>query len=144
MHVVYLTNYAYCLGHVVIWFMLFLPISFRVTSLALVWGHHMMAPVPVKQPWRIWVKRPHESTKNLQWCNGMVTFSAFLVLCAGNPLIAGACLALRAVMHLMVSLLLALELSNGQWNNCLKAVAMSRHCDDATHLSLIFVWKLLI
>ena len=33
------------------------------------WGNHMIAPVPVKQPWRIWVKsvgsKPKQSTTNL-------------------------------------------------------------------------------
>ena len=26
------------------------------------WGNLMIAPVPVKQPWNIWEKQPHEST----------------------------------------------------------------------------------
>ena len=28
------------------------------------WGNHMIAPVPMKQSWRIWVKISHESTEN--------------------------------------------------------------------------------
>ena len=30
------------------------------------WGNHMIAPVPVKQPWRIWVKLTCTNTKNIQ------------------------------------------------------------------------------
>ena len=63
---------------------IYLPILFRVASLALGqsydcptyfsgllhwrWGNHMIAPVPVKQPWKIWVNGWHESPKN-SWYN---------------------------------------------------------------------------
>ena len=46
---------------IVVWHGSCLPISFRVASLA--WGNHMIAPVPVKQHWRIWVNKSYESTK---------------------------------------------------------------------------------
>ena len=36
------------------------------------WGNHMIAPVPVKQPWRIWVNKSHESTTHC-WCNQDIT-----------------------------------------------------------------------
>ena len=45
---------------------MYLPIIFKVSSLAL--GH--TAPVPVKQPWSIWLSRFQQTTKitrNLQW-----------------------------------------------------------------------------
>ena len=41
----------------VVWCQSVLPISFRVTSQAL---GQSIAPVPVKQPWRIWVNSSHE------------------------------------------------------------------------------------
>ena len=73
-------NHCYNGTGAIIWF-------FRVASLALGqsydfsgllhwhWGNHMIAPVPVKQPWRIQVNKTHKATQNcinnkiLSWTN---------------------------------------------------------------------------
>ena len=48
------------------WYWSILPISFKVvftgTGAIIYWGNHMIAPVPVKQAWRIWVNASGEST----------------------------------------------------------------------------------
>ena len=59
-HTIHLKKYAYGLCFVVVWLQSILPISFRITSLS---GAILtIAPVPVKQPWRILVNVSYEST----------------------------------------------------------------------------------
>ena len=57
LHTLHLMNYAHgsCLG----WFYPYTSGLFHWH-----WGNHMIAPVPVKQPWSIWVNTSHKSTKN--------------------------------------------------------------------------------
>ena len=55
------------------------------------WGNHMIAPVPVKQPWRIWVNMSHGSSQN----------------CLYNPLTPQPTLKMRVVIMPTLSRLVA-------------------------------------
>ena len=57
--IMYMVSILLCV--VVVWFRLFCPCLSGFLHWH--WGNHMIAPVPVKQPWRIWVNKWHESTK---------------------------------------------------------------------------------
>ena len=49
-----------CFCHILLCFMNCLFDPYPSGLLPWNWGNHMIAPVPVKQPWRIWVNGPHQ------------------------------------------------------------------------------------
>ena len=57
---------------VVLWYWLILCISVLASGLLhWHWGNHTIAPVPVKQPWRIWINKSWESKRTgdiTTWC----------------------------------------------------------------------------
>ena len=58
----------FCCGYMVIWWVSAgLLWSFYPYSSGLLhwhWGNHTIAPVPVKQPWKIWVNESHQPATN--------------------------------------------------------------------------------
>ena len=66
---------------------LILPISFRIWH----WGNHMIAPVPEREPWRIWVNCIHrdeeyKTTKTKHIKTMWLFYVIYFMLCIANRL----------------------------------------------------------
>ena len=68
------------------------------------WGNHVIAPVPVKQPWRIWVKSTlNQPQQNTQSMKGVSSSWDSVVLFWVLPLMVNSYMALRSMTDTVIS-----------------------------------------